>query len=340
MITTTSPFGPHDGSMLSYSHGLPEKEGYSDAEVFYPASATAAGRLPIVACCYGFGGSKQTFAAEWTRFLTSWGFVVILFDPYFTIGGIGGGPGELNRLIAPPLRAFSINQALKTLKDENTRMDSPLRGLLEPGNCAVMGHSLGGCAALLAANVNQTIRAVVALEPCNAIPINQKELPPNVPSFPLIFGYYSTNKSPSLLVAGSADNVAQPEQIRLQYETIPDKTSKAYVEFKGATHADAQPSSSNFETGRMALQWLMRYATGNAKVTVAPTDTSIVTDFMYNDKGIRPQILITPAQERTALIVAVSVLAAIAAFGIVATIGLGACYRRARVSGGSGGGGL
>lgn len=95
-------FGPYDGSERVYSQGIPEKEGYADAEIHYPASAS--GLLPIVACCYGFGGSKQTFAAEWTRFLTSWGFVVILFDPFFEIGGIGGGPGKSARRARLPRR--------------------------------------------------------------------------------------------------------------------------------------------------------------------------------------------------------------------------------------------
>ncbi|MFM1936699.1 MAG: hypothetical protein RI990_1658 [Planctomycetota bacterium] len=128
------------------------------ATVHYPATAAAGGSAvdaangpyPIVAFGHGFVTPVGRYAST-AAHLATWGFIVVL--------------PETQGSLLPSHSAFAddLVSALDWFAAQGAASGSPWSGAVAPERRAVMGHSMGGGCALIAADRDPTIRCVVPL---------------------------------------------------------------------------------------------------------------------------------------------------------------------------------
>ncbi len=140
--------------------------------------------------------------------------------------------------------------ALKTIAEENTRSASPLFGKLDLSRQGVIGWSMGGGGALLAAEQQPSLKALIALTPWNP-------------------GYrYAKVTTPSMMLAAMGDTLAGG-QSKGFYESIPASTSKFYFEttnssaFFGGHDTFNDPKALDGVVGRYGLSWMKVFLEGD-----------------------------------------------------------------------------
>lgn len=210
---------------------FPDVPEYAAATIWYPADK----QEPFGAVAISPGYTETQDAINWWGpFLASHGYATLIFNT--------NEPKDF-----PDVRAKGLMAALDILEEENSRSDSPLQGKLATDKLAVMGHSMGGGAALIAAHGHSDrIRAAIPFTPWQ----------PNAD--------FSGVTIPTLIIAGEGDKIAKvAEHSRLHYAAIPDTTIKGYLEFTGGNHFIGNNQRSNLEVhpqiGRYALAWLKLY---------------------------------------------------------------------------------
>ena len=221
----TNP-GPYSYLTIDQNGGLRDGPDYADATVYYPTTTT----LPFacVAIVPGFF-STQSSVAAWGPFLASHGIVSIIIDT--------------NSLFDQPQdRADALLDALETLRQENTRAASPLLGLIDTNRFGVMGWSMGGGGAQLAAVDDPSLKAVIALCPWLNSP-NSSDL---------------NHAVPVLIFSGEFDTTAPPSiHADLHYNLTPSTTDKLLFEIAVAGHSIANnPANAQNEIGKYGLSWL------------------------------------------------------------------------------------
>lgn len=196
----------------------------------------------------------------WGPFLASHGYATLIFNT--------NQPKDF-----PDLRANALLAALTILEDENSRTGSLLQGKVDSSRLAVMGHSMGGGAALLAAHEHSgRIKAAIPFTPWQ----------PNAD--------FNGISIPTLIIAGEGDRIAKvAEHARLHYDAIPATTIEAYLEFTGGNHFIGNNDRSNLDIhpqlGRYTLSWLKLYVDGDDRYRpfiygdVPNTDSDIVSQY-------------------------------------------------------------
>ena len=192
-VQSASKAGPY--TVRSYTSGFRDGPQFADATIWYPGNAEAP--FAIAAVVPGWV-STQADIATWGPFLASHGIVNITI-------GTNSPATDL-----PEHRRDALLDALASLELENTRMAGPLFGKLELDRQAVLGWSMGGGGALLAANENPSLKAAVSMCGWGAFDLSDQDVP-------------------SLMFAASLDVLAggmsQPF-----YESIPRRTPKLLYE--------------------------------------------------------------------------------------------------------------
>tara|TARA_B100000787_G_scaffold170153_1_gene164408 strand:+ start:644 stop:1741 length:1098 start_codon:yes stop_codon:yes gene_type:complete len=262
----TNP-GPFEVSTLTEADGIRNGPNYLGATIYYPENATPP--YASIAIVPGFTGLPVTIQ-EWGPFYASHGIVTIII-------------GTNSLFDFPEERANALLDALETIKQENTRVSSPLEGVLNLSQLAVSGHSMGGGGAQRAAVLDSSIAGVVALCPW-------------LPSPEL------NHESPVLIFSGENDTVAPHSQhADIHYNTTPNTTDKLLFEIENGDHFVANsPSGSGGSVGQIALSWLKLYVEENDcyctlltdNLLVNPSDTSnVVQSFECESLGIDQQEL-------------------------------------------------
>ncbi len=221
---------------------LPSVAEFSDATLYYPSNKVQ-----------GFGGvvispgffERQENISWWGNYLASHGFAVITFDT-----------NELNEL--PPLRADALLATIGLLRGENTRQGSAVRGKILEDSMAVMGHSMGGAAALLLANENSSeIKAAIPFTAGGLRDAN-----------------FSAVAVPTLVIAGEIDRLAPVnEHARSHYQTLNNAAPRMYMEVEGGNHFIANTAEVENErlrpnidvhelVGSMSVAWLKLFLDG------------------------------------------------------------------------------
>jgi hypothetical protein len=152
------------------------------------------------------------------HWLASFGFVVIGID-------------TLSRNDWDTARGTQLLAALDYLTQR-----SPVSSRVDAGRLAVMGHSMGGGGAMYAALHRPSLWAAVGLAPFS-------------PSQNL-----TTDRVPTLLLAGQNDGTVSPSSVQALYDGIPAGVEKGYLELAGAGHGF--PTSSNSVMMRRVVPWL------------------------------------------------------------------------------------
>jgi len=214
---------------LDQNDGLRNGPDYGDATVYYPVTESIP--LASVAIVPGFLTTKSSIEA-WGPFLATHGIIAIVFDTN-------------SPLDQPADRAAGLLDALETLRQENDRTDSPLFELVDANRFAVMGWSMGGGGAQLAATQEPSIKAVIALCPWLASP-GSADL---------------NHEAPVLIFSGETDPTAPPTQhADVHYNLTPSTTDKLLFEVANGNHSIANdPANLQGEIGRYGLAWLRYY---------------------------------------------------------------------------------
>lgn len=225
----TNP-GPYEIATLTEADGIRNGPDYLDATIYYPTNATPP--FASIAIVPGFV-SLPSSVEEWGPFYASHGIVTIII-----------GTNSLFDL--PETRALALLDALETIKQENTRTNSPLEGSLNLNQLAVSGWSMGGGGAQRAAVLDSSIAGVIALCPYL-----------NSPSL--------NHDSPVLIFSGQNDTVAPPLlHANIHYNATPNTTNKVLFEVANGDHSVANtPNGGNGAVGKIALSWLKQYVEEN-----------------------------------------------------------------------------
>ncbi|REJ83771.1 MAG: T9SS C-terminal target domain-containing protein [Bacteroidetes bacterium] len=186
-------------------------------EVYYPADTAgvnvpltlqSAGKFPILVFGHGFTMTWDAYSNIWNA-LVPRGYIMIF---PLTEGGFSPSHSEFARDIA-----FLINSMRQLSSDNNSifyeRVDSM--------NC-VMGHSMGGGAAVLSVQYNSEIKSLLLLAPAETNP-SAIQAAGNI-------------NIPALVISGSNDCVTPPAQHQLPIYNSLSSTCKTYVSITGGSH--------------------------------------------------------------------------------------------------------
>lgn len=170
--------------------------------VHYPGTAAGVGAAvdvpngpyPIVAFGHGFVCPVTLYQSTGAH-LASWGFVVIMPQ---TQGSL---------LPSHPALAADMRSALDWLASEGDSPSSPWAGVIAADRRGVMGHSMGGGCALLAASQDPRIRAAV---PMAAADTNPSSVTAS-----------ASVRCATRLIAGSQDTIVPPSTNAPMFANLP-----------------------------------------------------------------------------------------------------------------------
>lgn len=200
--------------------------GFGGGTIYYPRS-TADGTFGAVAIAPGFTASQSSMSWYGER-LASRGFVVFTIDTNSTMD-------------QPASRGRQLLAALDHLTE-----DSDVRGRIDSGRLAVMGHSMGGGGTLEAAKSRPSLKAAIPLTPWNT-----DKTWPEV-------------RVPTFIVGADGDSIASvSSHAEPFYESLPSTTDRAYMELNNATHFT--PNSADTEIAKYSISWLKRFVDNDTR---------------------------------------------------------------------------
>lgn len=233
-----------DGPYGTTSYDAPANAAYTSAKIYHPTNGTPP--YDLVALIPGYT-ELQASVDWWAPRLASHGFVVIAIETKTTND-------------CPPLRADQLWAGLDTLSAENTRSGSALMGKLDTSKKAVMGHSMGGGASLIAAAAHAELKASIPFTPWSGgfAPCTGGSTGPTT---------FNTITVPTLVIAGLNDAIA-PENTHAYpfFTSIASGTPKAYMEFTAGGHNAANNGNTNIAmNSKYAVAWLKLYMDGDER---------------------------------------------------------------------------
>lgn len=214
----------------TYTNGYPDSDAYADSTMHYPDGAP--GIYPAIAIVPGFA-SEQSSIQQWGPFLASHGFVVLTI-------------GTNSTLDQPDARSVALLGAIETIKGENTREGSPIKGKIDLNRLGIGGWSMGGGGTLITINAHPEFKAAICFCPWS----------PGA-TFPKV-------KTPVLFLAAANDQLAVG-QSQPFYDSIPDSTPKLLWERSDADHFNNDPTYEMGAMGRYGLSWLKTYLAGDER---------------------------------------------------------------------------
>ena len=248
--------GPYDIDWIYESDGLRNGPYYLGATLYYPINAPDP--LASIVIVPGWGMPESSIQ-DWGPFFASWGIIAM------TIGTNNPSTDW------PEDRAEALLDAIETIRQENNRIGSPVNGKIDLNSFAVSGWSMGGGGAQLAAVMEPTLKAVIALCPWleNWV-LEPDDLNHSVPT--LIFsGQYDVNAPPYL-------------HANIHYNYTPSTTDKLLFEVEYGDHYVANgPNGGSGYVGGRAFEWINNYLledTSNCELLleVPPTASQYLTN--------------------------------------------------------------
>jgi len=228
--TTASASGMGKFTVKTYTSGYPDAPEYADSTMHYPEGLD--GPLPAMAIVPGFLSAQSTIQ-KWGPFLASHGIIVLTI-------------GTNSTADQPDARATALWGAIGTIKGENTREGSPIKGKVDVERLGIGGWSMGGGGTLIGITAHPELKAAMALCPWS----------PGV-TFPKV-------TTPIIFLAAKNDQLAAG-QSQPFYDSIPETTPKMLWERSNADHFANDPDNNMGAQGRYGLSWLKVYLEGDAR---------------------------------------------------------------------------
>lgn len=207
-----------------------------DTIVWYPGADGAlaeGGPFPPVVLVHAAQFAASDYA-EWGRILASWGFVVAVLDH------VDPAPGPDPSKPDGQAHVRTILGAMDWLVGENANASSRFFGGLRVDSFGLVGHAVGGGAAIVAAarsNSLGRVKAAVGLGP-QPLYIQSGLFSPYVPYPP---DASSGTWPPTLILTGTRDALADPWESRERYF---DKAPKPRAYVQSARHCSASWADS------------------------------------------------------------------------------------------------
>ena len=198
-------------------------------EIYYPATSAgnnvnvANGEFPVIVFGHGF-------AMSWDAYQNIW-------EHYAALGYILAFARTEGSLIpSPSHNDFGLDLRLigEKMTAENSNSASPFYQKIN-GNIAIMGHSMGGGATILAAANNANIKAIIGLAPAETNP-SAIAAAPNV-------------SVPAIIFSGSSDGVTPPADHHIPIYNGLVSTCKTFVSIVGGGHCYYANTNFNCDFG-------------------------------------------------------------------------------------------
>ena len=235
-------YGPFQFSSFNESDGLISSDNYLAATVFYPIDA-----LPPYASIVIVPGafSAETTLHQWGSYYASYGFIAM------TIGINDYFNDDMSDL------AYSLLDAIEVLKQENSRLESPILNKVDIYNFATSGWSIGGGSAQYAATIDSSLRAIIALNPGLAIQDYENCDNPDYDYYCLVPEHLN-HTSPVLIISSEGD-IENPTDTdaAVHYNYTPESTTKMLFELEGGNHETGlNPNAGSGQLGEKVIGWL------------------------------------------------------------------------------------
>lgn len=239
----------------SYEMGL-RSDNYQSARIFYPiATEEDPGPFPATTTSGGFTNVKEDMIWFAER-MASHGFVVIAFTP------------TNNLSLDPNIWARGHEASLLTLEEETERIGSPIYQMVDPEKLGISGFSMGGAGTIIAANLLADKVKVAA--PFNAFQPVDAEM-----------------SAATIFLAGSADTVAIPANIRNSYESL-QGSPKAFLNIDGYGHLMTMPGDYEALISTYILSWYhlhLNDAKGYEAFLVGDANRQDIADGVFVEGG-------------------------------------------------------
>ena len=196
-------------------------------EIYYPAAsagnnvAAANGVFPVIVFGHGFVMSWDAYQNIWEHY-ASLGYIVAFPR---TEGSFSPSHGEFGK---------DLRLVVQKVQELNSSAGSILNGKVHP-NAAIIGHSMGGGATILAAENNSSIKTIVGLAPANT-----------TPSASVAAGNVTV---PALIFSGSQDGVTPAAEHHTPIYQGLNSSCKTFVSILGGGHCYYANTNFNCDFG-------------------------------------------------------------------------------------------
>ena len=238
--------GPYDYATITESQGLRNGPDYRDGVVYYPIDGEAPYKSIVLTPGFGGGSSEMS---SWAEFYASHGFIAMRIGPNDEINDSHQQRGE------------GLIDAIESIREENSRLGSPIYGLIDMDSFSVGGYSMGGGASHNAAMIDGSLKALISLNP--TVLFEDCDLCPGEDYDGVIYCICLVpelidHSVPSLIFAGEIEvnELAAYEGMLGQdiYVNMPESTDK--IMFEGANSGHGFAAYPYGEVQQYALNWL------------------------------------------------------------------------------------
>ncbi len=196
------------------------------ADIYYPDTAES-NNFPVALLLQGALVDKADYT-DFASTVASYGFVVIVPNHFQSFPEFGS-----EGLFA---EVSQIDDVLTYVEAENSNSTSPLEGIIDTDNLALLGHSQGGAVGLSAIG-NYCLPRI-----CNGEFTRSEEIVAGI-----FYGTYlqdfntgeflaiDNDSIPLGLISGSVDGVTTPDEVVTSYDLVQD-SPKALITLEGANH--------------------------------------------------------------------------------------------------------
>ena len=235
-------YGPYQFGSINQSDGMLDSPLYAGATLYYPIDAPYPYSSIILGPGWSGAGSSMT---EWANLFASHGFIAVTIDY--------NDPDNDSH----QQRAEAMVDLFETIRQENTRTESPVFNQLDTNKFAAAGYSLSGGVVQIAAMLDSTLDAVIALNP--TIIFEDCEVCADFNYCICLVPEFLDHNIPTLIIAGENEINELPDYAGLLgpdiYENTPETTAKMLYEIASGGHGSA--AHPGFELVQdKALNWV------------------------------------------------------------------------------------
>ncbi len=235
-------YGPYQFGSINQSDGMLDSPLYAGATLYYPIDAPYPYSSIILGPGWSGAGSSM---AEWANLFVSHGFIAVTIDY--------NDPDNDSH----QQRAEAMVDLFETIRQENTRTESPVFNQLDTNKFAAAGYSLSGGVVQIAAMLDSTLDAVIALNP--TIIFEDCEVCADFNYCICLVPEFLDHNIPTLIIAGENEINELPDYAGLLgpdiYENTPETTAKMLYEIASGGHGSA--AYPGFELVQdKALNWV------------------------------------------------------------------------------------